>query len=139
MEAVCQASLYITNSLSLLKLRSIELVMPSNHLILCHSLLLLHLIFPSIRVFSNESVLHISQSIGASASTSVLPMNTQDESPLGWTGGSPCSPKDSQELSPTPHFKSIISSVLSILYGPTLTSIHEYWKNHSFDETDLWR
>ena len=57
--AVCQASLSITNSRSLLKLMSIELVMPSNHLILCHSLLLLPSIFPSIRVFSNESALRI--------------------------------------------------------------------------------
>ena len=46
---------------------------------------------------------------------------------------SPCSPRDSQESSPTPQFKSINSSVLSFLYSPTLTSIHDYWKNHSFD------
>ena len=65
------------------------------------------------------------QSTGVSISTSVLPMNTQD-----W---SPCSPRDSQESSPTPQFKSINSSVLSFLYSPTLTSIHDYWKNHSFD------
>ena len=57
--SVCQASLFITNSRSLLKLMSIELVMPSNHLILCHPLLLLPSTFPSIRVFSNESALHI--------------------------------------------------------------------------------
>ena len=57
--AACQASLSITNSQSLLKLMSIELVMPSNHLILCHPLLLLPSIFPSIRVFSNESALRI--------------------------------------------------------------------------------
>ena len=73
------------------------------------------------------------QSIGVSASTSDLPMNTQDWSPLGWTGWSPCSPRDSQEPSPTPLFKSIISLVLSFLYSPTLTSIHNYWKNHCFD------
>ena len=83
----CQASLSITNSWSLLKLMSIESVMPSNHLILCHPLLLLTSIFPSIKVFSNESVLHISgQSIGVSASASVLPMNIQNWFPLGWTG-----------------------------------------------------
>ena len=65
---------------------SIESVMPSNHLILCRPLLLLPSIFPSFRVFSNESALHIRwQSIGVSASKSVLPMNTQDWSPLGWT------------------------------------------------------
>ena len=66
---------------------AIELVMPSNHFILCCPLLLLPSIFPSITVFSNELALHIRcQSIGVSASTSVLPMNTQAWSPLGWTG-----------------------------------------------------
>jgi len=68
-----------------------------------------------------------------SASTSVLPMNIQDWFPLGWTVGSPYSPRDSQESSPTPQFKSISSSVLSFLYSPTLTSIHNHWKNHSLD------
>ena len=77
------------------------------------------------------------QNTGVSASASVLPMNTQDWSPLGWTGGSPCSPRDSQKSSPTPQLKSINSSVLSFLYGPTLTFTHDYWKNHSFDYTDL--
>ena len=66
------------------------------------------------------------QSIGVSASASVLPMNIQD-----W---SPCSPMDSQESSPTPQFKSINSSLLNFLYGPTLTYIHDHWKNHSFDK-----
>ena len=85
--AACQASLSITNSQSLPKLMAIESVMPSNHLILCCPLLLLPSISPSIRVFSNESVLHIrSQSIGASASASVLPVNIQDWFPLGLTG-----------------------------------------------------
>ena len=73
------------------------------------------------------------QSIGVSASASVLPMNIQDWSPLGWTVGSPCSPRDSQESSPTPQFKSTNSSVLSFLSGPTLTSIHDHWENHSLD------
>ena len=82
-----QASLSRTNSWSLLKLMSIESVMPSNHLILCCPLLLQPSIFPSIRVFSNESVLPIRWSkYWVSASASVLPMNTQDWSPLGWTG-----------------------------------------------------
>ena len=76
-----QASLSIINSRSLLKLMSIELVMPSNHLILCRPLLLPPSIFPSIRVFSNESVLD--QRFGVSASTLVLPMNIQDWFPLG--------------------------------------------------------
>ena len=77
--AACQASLFITNSWSLLKLMSIELVMPSNHLIPCHPLLLPPSIFPSIRVFSSEAVLHISLEFdGVSASALVLPMNIQD-------------------------------------------------------------
>ena len=76
--------------------------------------------FPMSQFFSSGG-----QSIGVSVSASVLPMNTQD-----W---SPCSPRDSQESSPTPQFKSIHSSAFSFLYGPTLTSIHDYWKNHSFD------
>ena len=74
------------------------------------------------------------QSTGVSASASVLAMNIQDWFPLGWTSGSPCSPG---ECSPTPQFKSINSAVLSFLYSPTLTSVHDYWKNHSFDYMDL--
>ena len=82
-----QASLSITNSQSLPKLMSAESVMLSNHLILCHPLLLPPSIFPSIRLFSNESALCIRwTNIGVSASASVLPMNTQNWSPLGWTG-----------------------------------------------------
>ena len=73
------------------------------------------------------------QSIGVSALASVLPTNIQDWSPLEWTGCISCSPRDSQESSPTPQFKSINSSVLSFLYSPVLTSIHDYWKNHSLD------
>ena len=65
------------------------------------------------------------QSTGVSALASFLPKKYQ-----GW---SPCSPRDSQESSPTPHFKSINSSMLSLLHSPTLTSIHDYWKNHSLD------
>ena len=73
------------------------------------------------------------QSIGVSASTSVPPMNTQDWSPLDGLVGSPCSPRDSQESSPTPQFKSINSSALSLLYSPTPTSVHDHQKNHSLD------
>ena len=84
--AVHQASLSITNSRSPPKPMSIESVMPFSRLLLCRPLLLLPSLFPSIRVFSNESALHIRwPSIGVSASTSVLSMNTQDWS-LGWTG-----------------------------------------------------
>ena len=71
------------------------------------------------------------QSIGVSASASVLPMNTQDWSLLGWTGLISLQSRDSQESSPTPHFKN--SLALSFLHSPTLTSIHACWKNHSLD------
>ena len=112
---------------------SIESVMPSNHLILCHPFVLLPSIFPSIRVFPNESALHIGWP-KYSASTSVLPVNTQDWSPLGWTGWISLQSKElSKESSPTPQFKSINSSALSFLYSPTLTVSHDYWKNHSLD------
>ena len=82
----CQASLYISNSQSLLKLMSTEWVRPSNHLILWHPLLLPPLIIPRISVFSSEPVLRIRWTIGVSASTSVLPMNIHDWFPLGWAG-----------------------------------------------------
>ena len=132
--AAWQASLSLTNICSLFKLMSIESVMPSNHLILCHPLLLLPSIFPSIRSFQMSQLFTSGgQTIGVSASISVLPINTQDWSPLGWTVWITLIPRDSQESSPTPHFKSINSSVLSFLYSPTLTSIHDYWKNHNLD------
>ena len=70
------------------------------------------------------------QNISVSASTSVLPMNVQDWLPLEWTGWNSSSPRDSQESSPTPQFKSINSLVLIFLYGP---AIHDYWKNHNLD------
>ena len=73
------------------------------------------------------------QSIGVSASTSILLMNTQDWSLYDGLVGSLCSPRDSQESSPTPKFKSMNSLALNFLYGPILTSTHDYWKNHSFD------
>ena len=85
--AACQASLSIINSRSLFKFMSIELVMPSNHLILCRPFLLTPAIFPSIRVFSSESALHMRwPKYWVSTSTSVLPTNTSDWFPLGWTG-----------------------------------------------------
>ena len=73
------------------------------------------------------------QSIGVSASTSVLLMSTQDWSPLGWTGWTSCSPRDSQEPSLTPQFKSINPSAFSFLYSATITSLHDYWKSHSLE------
>ena len=132
---VCQASLSINNSWNLLRLMSIESVMLSNHLILCSPLLLLSSVFPSNRVFSNESVLCIRWPKDWSFSFSISPSNEYSGliSFRMDSVGSPCSPRDSQEYSPTPQFKSINSSVLSLLYSPTLTSMHDHWKNHSLD------
>ena len=118
--------------LELLKLISIESVMPSNHLILSHPLLLPPSIFPSIRVFSNESALHIrwpkywSFSISPSNEYSGLISFRMDWLDL-------LGVQDTLKSPPIPQFKSISSSALSFLYSPTLTSIHDHWKNHSFD------
>ena len=119
--AAHQASLSITNSWSLLKLMSIELVMPSNHLILCHPLLPPSM-FPSIRVFSSESVLCIrwpkywsfSFSISRSKEYSGLISFRMDWLDLLAVQGT-------------------LKSLLQYHSSPTLTSIHDYWKNHSFD------
>ena len=73
------------------------------------------------------------QSIGASASASVLPVNIQAWFPLGWTGWISLQSKVLQESSPRLQFRNINYSVLSFIYSPTFTSIHDYWKNHSFD------
>ena len=112
----------------------IRLVIPYNHLILCHPFLLLPSIFPSITVFSNESVLHIRWpkywSISPSNEYSGLISFRMDWLDL-------LQSRNSHESSPTPQFKSINSSALSILYSSTLTSIHDYWKNHSFEQMDL--
>ena len=92
--------------------------------------------FPESRSFQmNQFFPSGGQRIGVSASASVLLMNIQHWFPLGLTV-SPCSPRDSQKSSPIPLFKSINSSALSLLYGPTLTSIRDYWRNHSFDYTN---
>ena len=130
--AACHAFLSITNPRSLLKLMSIELVMPSNHLILfCPSSLQS---FPASGSFPMSQFLASGgQSIGVSASASVLPKNTQDWSPLGWTG-----------------WISLLSKGLSRVFSSTsvrkhqffhaqssLGSIHDYWKNHSSDYMDL--
>ena len=134
-----QASLSVIISQSLLKLRSIELVLLSNHLILCCPLLFLPSILPSIRVFPVSQFFTSSgQSFGVSASASVLPMNIQDWFPLGWTGWISLQSKGLyQESSPTPQFKIINSLVLSFLYSPTLRPMPDYWKNDSFDYMDL--
>ena len=132
--AAHQASLSITNSWSSLKLTSVESVMPSSYLILCRSLLLLPPIHPSIRVFSNESTLRMRWPKYWSFSFSIVPSKEIPGLILLQNGlvGSPCSPRDSQESS-TPQFKSINSLALSFLHSPTLTSIHDHWKNHSLD------
>ena len=127
--AARQTSLSIANSWSLLKLISVESVMPSNHLILCCPLLLLPSIFPNIRVFSNESALRSRWPKYWSFSFSISPSNEYPGLISFRMVGSPCSPRDSQKSSPTPRFKSIDSSVLSFRYSPTLTFIHDYWKN----------
>ena len=134
-----QASLSINNSRSLLKFMSINLVMSSNHFILCRLLLFLPSIFPSIRVFSNQSALHITSPKYWSFSFNISPSNEYsgpiffgiDSLDLLAAQGT-LSPRDSPRLS-TLLFKSINSSVLSFLYSPTLTSIHDHWKNNSLD------
>ena len=130
--AAHQASLSITNLRSLLKHMSIRQW--------CHPTISSSVVpfssclqsfpatgsFPMSQFFTSGG-----QSIGVSLSTSVLPMNIHDWFPLGWTGW--ISLQSSQESSLTPQFKSNNSSALSFLYNPTLTSIHDYWKNHSFN------
>ena len=126
----CQGSLAITNSRSLLKLMSIKSVIPSSHIIL----LLLPPIPPSIRVFSNESTLCMRWPKYWSFSFNITPSN---EHPgliyfrMDWLDL--LAVQETLKSSPTPQFKSINSSALCFLYSPTLTSIHDHWKNHSLD------
>ena len=127
-----QASLSITNSQSLPKLMFIKLVMPSTHLILCRPLLLLPSVFPSQGLFKWVTPFH------QAAKVSEFQLQHQSFQWILRTDllsdglvGSPCCPRDSQEFSPTPQFKSINSSALCFLYTPALTSIHDYWKNHT--------
>ena len=130
-----QASLWITNSRSSLKLLSIGSVKPSNHLILYCPLLLPPSIFPSIRVFSNESALHFRWPKYWSFSFNTSPSNEHPgliSFKMDWLD--PLAVQGTlQESSPTPQFKSITSSVLSFLHSPTLTSLHDHGKNHSLD------
>ena len=127
--AACQASLSITNSQSLLKLMLIASVMPSNHLILCHPLFLLPPIFPSIRVFPNESVLRIRWPQYWSFSFSISPSNEYSgliSFRIDWF----------HLLAVQGTLKSLLqhhSSTVLFPYSPTLTSIHDHWKNHSLD------
>ena len=132
--AAFQASLSITNSWSLLKLMSIESVMPSNNLIFCHPLLLPPSIFPSIRVFSNESALCIRWPKYWSFSFSISPsMNIQDWFPLGRTGWISLQFKGLSRVFSNTTVQKNNSLALSFLHSPTLTSIHDHWKNHSLD------
>ena len=85
----------------------------------------------------STSVLQIKWPRNWSLSFSISPFNEYSGLILGFTGLTPCSPRDSQESSPTSQFKSINSLALSFLYGPIFTSIHDYWKNHTFDSMDL--
>ena len=111
--------------------------MPSNHLILCCPFSSCLQSFPTSGSFQ-MSQLFVSSGQSIGVSTSVLPMNTQDWFPLGWTSWISLQSKGlSKESSPIPQLKSINSSALSPLYSPTLTLIHDYWKNHSFDWMDL--
>ena len=132
--AACQVTLSFTISQNLLKFMSIESVMSSNHLILCRPLLLLSSIFLSIRVFSNESALHIRWPKYWSFSFSIRPSNEYSgliSFRIDWFDCLVVQGPLKSLL--TPQFKSINSLALSFLYSPTLTSIHDHWKNHSFD------
>ena len=128
--ATCQASLSITNSQSLHKLMSIELGIPSSRLTLCRLLLLLPSIFASIRVISNESVLHRWPKYWTLAS--ILLMNIQDWFPLVGSGWIYLLSKG-QRSGLLQHHSSKVSSVLSFLCSPILRYILDYWKNHSLD------
>ena len=132
--AQCQAYLSITNSQNLLKLTSIEWVMPSNHFIPCCPFLFPPSIFPSIGVFLDEWGLCIRWPKYWSFSFNISPSNKH----LGLTSfRMDCLDllvlHKTQESSPTPQFKSINSLALSFLYCPAFTSIHDYWENHSFN------
>ena len=138
--AAHQASLSSTISQTLLKFMLIESGMRPNHLILCcpFSFFLqsfpLSGSFPMCRLFASGG-----QSIGASASASVLPMYIQDWFPLGWTGCISLQSKGLSKVFSNTSLKNISSLVPRLLYGPTLTSVCDHWKNHSFDQTDLCR
>ena len=132
--AAHQASLSNTNSWSLFKLISTESVMPSNHLILCRPLFLLPSVFPSIRVFSNESTCHIRWPKYWSISFSISPSS---EHPglisFIWTGWISLQSRLLSRVFSNTTVQNINSSGLSFLYSPTLTSIHDHWKNNSFE------
>ena len=125
--AALQASLSFTIPQSFLTLMSTESVMPSNHLILCRSLLLTSVLSSISQPFASGG-----QSIGASASPSVSPMNVQDWLPSGWTGWISLQSKGLSRIFSKLQLRSIDSSALSLPYGATLTSVHNCWENYSF-------
>ena len=132
-----QMSLSFTISWSLLKLMSIDSVMPSNHLTLCRSFFFLPSILLSSRVFSSELALYqVAKVLECQLQHQFSQWIFRVDFLKDWLVWFHCSPRDSQESSPAPQFKSITSLVLNLLYGPTLTSIHDYWKNSS-DYMDL--
>ena len=133
--AAHQASLSFTIIWNLFKLMSIQSVMLSYHLILCHPFLLLPSIFPSIRVFSKESALHTRQPKYWSFSFSISPSRESSgliSLRIDWLDLLAVQ-GNLKSFSSTTVFKSISSLVFSLLYGSTLTPVHDYWKNHSLD------
>ena len=134
--AALHTSLSITNSWSLLKLMSIELVMPSNHLTLCHPLLLPPSIFPSIRVFPNESVLHIRWPKYWSFSFSISSSNEYSgliSFRMDWLDLLAVQGTLKSILQHHSSKASILQCSALFIYSATLTSIPGYWKNHNFD------
>ena len=136
--AARQASLSPSISWLWPKFMSIALAMPCNHVILCHRFLLLSAVFPSIRVISKESEVQSGgQSIGTSASASVLPMNIHGWFPLGWTGWISLQSKGFSRVFCSTTVETHYSSALILPYGTTLTFIHDYWKGHRLEQMDL--
>ena len=136
--AACQASLSFTISQSLFKLMSIESMIPSNHLILCLPLLLLPSIFPSIKVFSNELALCIRWPKYWSFSFSISPSNEYSgliSFRIDWFDL--LTVQGTLKTLLQHHSSKVNSLVLSLFHCPAFTSIHDYWKNHSFHYTDL--
>ena len=131
--ATLRTCLCITNSRSLLKLMSTQLVMPSNYLILCGPLLLPPSIFPSIRDFSNQLFTSGGLSVGVSALAAFLPMNIQDWFPLGLTGLISLQSKGLSRVFSSTTVQKHQFFRAQFLYSPTLTSVHNYWKKQSFD------
>ena len=133
-----QPSLSLIISQNLLTLMSTESVILSNHLILCRPLFLLPSIFTRISVFSNESVFWIKWAKYWKFSLNISPFNDYSGLfPLGLLIWASYCPTDSQVSSPAPQFESINSSKINLFYGWTLTSVHDYWKNSTFDYLNL--